>query len=751
MRKTCALLGILALALDNSIIPPLVSAARAEILARYDAGRRDGAPPLAPDHYQFNGRPWTAVLNTNADVTVGPVSPDGTNCANAWNISDNSSASGLNVSYSYPLDAATHARAMSDAWELTVVARMVTDFGGTRSGFIQFGNTNTQRRFLVTFDLNASGVLLMQFVGPNGGNDAFARGGDYHTHKIVYSPATDTVNYYVDWQLVRSGWAGDSSPDAIDGPAFGVNSPAGKGSLNFSLAQFGVQPPGPVAKALRYIQVGPFAERTAIQWDAATNPGGPGIKEYVVYRNGLEVQRAPSTTCTDVYLFPCHQYEFTVVAVDNSGAVHSPSLPFPVTSLPAKAAIGTNNVKVLLYNFPDYPGEPFTTNYANDLVFDGAWSAKAYFSEVSYGRLTLQGDTAGWFTMPQPASSYCGSIDENGLWYDCNSSRFIQDALSVLPPEHTNTLGNYANFLMVFQGVGTAGVAAGLYKIFSASNGFRQDVIAHELGHVLDGRGNHASSFLMHASGWSQCTVYRVGPDLLNPTNGCSVERYADDFDAMGAANSYHFSMYYKEMLGFLQPGNIQVADHDGDYELYAAEVPTAAVQMIKIPLEHGMFYFLEYRTLQGFNGPNTPQFGVAPIDGVLIRLRVARFPGSDAYTLRPKIELNPGTPFIDPYRGLRVAVVQKLGGHVIVNISGTGKPLKLTDVRLVGTSNQDVQLDFDSVPGARYLIQSSADLTSWLTEQTRIPALSSSTTQVLPNAAATTKKFFRVGVDTSP
>src|SRR5262245_55480736 len=118
----------------------------AQVVARYDAGLADGPPPGAPGQYTFNGQTWTAALNTNADITVGPISPDGTNCVNAWNVSDNSTNASLGASYSFPLSTGIQASANSNGWELTVVARMVTNFaGGIGSGtaFFQFGDTNT--------------------------------------------------------------------------------------------------------------------------------------------------------------------------------------------------------------------------------------------------------------------------------------------------------------------------------------------------------------------------------------------------------------------------------------------------------------------------------------------------------------------------------------------------------------------------------------------------------------------------------
>ena len=241
-----------------------------QVVGRYDAGLADGPPPVAPHQYNFNGQTWTATLNTNVDVTVGPVSSDGTNCVNAWNISDNSTNAGLSASYSFPIGPAIMAGANSNGWELTVVARMVTNFaGGFGSGtaFFQFGDTNTQHRFLILLNVFSDGTMAMQYVGTNGATTGFSQGTNYHTHKLAYSAATGTVKYYVDWQLqvASTGWTGDYSSNTIHGPAFGVIPGSARGSINFKRVDFGIEPPGPVAKAIRYIQVGPYPQRTAIQ------------------------------------------------------------------------------------------------------------------------------------------------------------------------------------------------------------------------------------------------------------------------------------------------------------------------------------------------------------------------------------------------------------------------------------------------------------------------------------------------------
>jgi hypothetical protein len=235
---------------------------------------------------------------------------------------------------------------------------------------------------------------------------------------------------------------------------------------------------------------------------------------------------------------------------------------------------------------------------------------------------------------------------------------------------------------------------------------------------------------------------------LFNLTSvGCFLGRYTDGYDTMAAGNSYHFNMFIKERMGFLEPSNILTVTNDGEYLLHRAETPTNAVQMIKLPLVDEMFYFLEYRTMTGFDGPGTPEPGGAPgpIDGVLIHLRPSKFPGSDADTIRPRLTLNPGTPFVDPYRNLLVEVTQKLGDHVKVRISGLNQPFRITDTQRTGA---DVRLTFNSIAGGRYAVQASSNLLAWQTFKTNILANGASTTNTVAGAGTNTHRFLRLAVD---
>src|SRR5688572_13792201 len=71
-------------------------------------------------------------------------------------------------------------------------------------------------------------------------------------------------------------------------------------------------PPAPVN--LRILQLGPEPTRVALQWNNVTDTGGSGLKEYILYRDGLEITRNTSPIGVDTYLLAGHTYTFRVAA-----------------------------------------------------------------------------------------------------------------------------------------------------------------------------------------------------------------------------------------------------------------------------------------------------------------------------------------------------------------------------------------------------------------------------------------------------
>ncbi len=500
---------------------------------------------------------------------------------------------------------------------------------------------------------------------------------------------------------------------------------------------------------------GPTPYLVYVRWDA---PFGP-VQDYFIYRNGLQVGQYAASDFLNFPLFfdprlqPNHSYTYQVVATYSNGAPPQASNPLLVVTPAATPVVGTNNVANVLVRFADYPDEPYTTNYPNAVMFTNEFSVSAYYREASYGKYSLEGSTHGWYTLPGNGSDYCAFMGGNGLWYGPNFPLIVQDANLLLPPAVSNLVASADIVQYIVHGLGTVGLSGGATKMYSSTNGFGVGSVLHEISHNIN--------FYGHSGSWNQPPGgYSVGPDLVNPyLGGGSASTYGDWYDPLGGGASVHHSTYFKEHAGWLETNNIQWIDHDGDYNIWAIENPTNKVQMLKYDLGNEMFYFFEYRTITGFDGPDTPAPALPAFDGVLGRLRLSFGVVGDIETMItypegrfvPQI-LNPDTPFVDPYRGFRLAVLSKSNGVATVRVSGVTNALRITHIHRPAT-NQNVELTFNSIEDARYLAEATTNFLTWQTVRTNILATSNAlgTVTTLTNAVTSPARFFRIGVDTGP
>lgn len=74
---------------------------------------------------------------------------------------------------------------------------------------------------------------------------------------------------------------------------------------------------------------------TSIQlaWAAATDTGGSGLREYVIFRNGTEIETTAVRTFTSTSLAPSTAYSFTVAARDNANNTSAQSASASATTL----------------------------------------------------------------------------------------------------------------------------------------------------------------------------------------------------------------------------------------------------------------------------------------------------------------------------------------------------------------------------------------------------------------------------------
>src|SRR5262249_7136307 len=64
------------------------------------------------------------------------------------------------------------------------------------------------------------------------------------------------------------------------------------------------------------------------------------------------------------------------------------------------AATGSRRVAVILFNFSNDASQPYSAAYARGVAFTNADSVAAYYSDSSWGQLSLGGDVYGWYTIP---------------------------------------------------------------------------------------------------------------------------------------------------------------------------------------------------------------------------------------------------------------------------------------------------------------------------------------------------------------
>jgi hypothetical protein len=221
----------------------------AELVADYQAGLA-GNPATAPSP---STQGWTAVSPSSdvANFTSAAISPDGTSGLNAWRMLDNSTATSQFLYWTKPFTTQQLTDAMAYGFRLLShmrVADPVASNGGANSVYINFGN-NAGRRWIIFFDINASGQIV---ASPQGGTTTTLTGVDpaaYHTHEIVYDAVTQAAEYKVDGVVKLSNWAGTTGTS--NGVRFGTESSGGRGDGYYNRISFIINdppvPPKPAA------------------------------------------------------------------------------------------------------------------------------------------------------------------------------------------------------------------------------------------------------------------------------------------------------------------------------------------------------------------------------------------------------------------------------------------------------------------------------------------------------------------------
>ncbi len=315
--------------------------------------------------------------------------------------------------------------------------------------------------------------------------------------------------------------------------------------------------------------------------------------------------------------------------------------------------VPTRKLLVALLKFSDTSPEPYTLAYARSSLDDNLIPK---MMEMSGGKLTVQADLFGWWTMPMTKAN-------------CDLAK-VEEQFYILAAQNGLDTASYQSFVMAIPG-GVSGDCSGVSGlgdiggspsiIYLINNSFGS--LGHELGHNLG---------LQHAQAWNRCDA-----GTYYGASNCNLVDYGSPNDMMGTGGG-EVQAYAKERLGWLgttDSNGILNVTSSGSYTLapYEGTTGTRALKLLREAESTGSttaWYFLEYRQPLGFDIGDT-----ANTDGVLVSVATsAKQPHlldmTQSTATRVDARLAPGSTYVDGVNGISVTTVSASDAGAVVTIS---------------------------------------------------------------------------------
>lgn len=325
---------------------------------------------------------------------------------------------------------------------------------------------------------------------------------------------------------------------------------------------------------------------------------------------------------------------FSRSMIDGEGAVNGDY----ATSVSNTTISGTINVPVMLLNFSD-TSSSFSRSDFNDFLFNDNKGLTAYYDEVSYGNLTIQGGSSGvvdWVKLPENHRFYGKN---NSAGYDANIGVMIEDALNLA--DRNVDFSQYADenndctvdlIAFIYQGNGE-------HQAVGASD----DIWAHKysldyLEAEGDGNGEYETDDACPADNSKNMVIndYFVAPELSTAGGRANVGTFAHEFGhvfglpdlydtngstdgstagagnwslmASGSKNGAnrdgespaHISAWGKYMLGWIDPVKVNGTDLS-DFELNESANNAEAI-LFENPLNSEEYFIVENKNQRGFD-----------------------------------------------------------------------------------------------------------------------------------------------------
>jgi M6 family metalloprotease-like protein len=361
----------------------------------------------------------------------------------------------------------------------------------------------------------------------------------------------------------------------------------------------------------------------------------------------------------------------------------SPSLPLPIIGY-APPIVPVSGVIRVLVVAAAYSDVNHTLSIAQ-LKKEWNGTVAAYYHEISYGKLTLQSDFGGWYTLPYPKAHYgknCISVND----VDCSGlDQSFQIANEVMPAlQKEVNLFNYDYYVFIHSGAG------------QETSGDKNDVwsVTYMSGVWIRTNSKTLQKFNIipeiEAKGtvpygvWCLEFGHNLGlPDLYNTNNHKTIlgpwelmDKGSFNGNPPGSSPA-HMSAWDKIKLGFISGHTLATAypSVNTTFTVDPTEVASPNVHAIKIwptiAANSSQYYLVEVRTKTGFDS-------ALPAEGVLITyvdetLPIGPVHVMDAHANQPDLGgavWNVGQTFTDAKSNLAVKIIGKVGNSYRITIS---------------------------------------------------------------------------------
>ncbi len=315
-----------------------------------------------------------------------------------------------------------------------------------------------------------------------------------------------------------------------------------------------------------------------------------------------------------------------------------------------------------------------------------------YYSEISYGKVRIEGDAYGWYKLPYDQAHYgknCLSINDADCSGQDNSWEIAQDV--VPQAEKDVNFANYNYFVFIHSGDGqeSSGVTDQVWSVTylggvsvpTTTETLTQFSVVSELeadGAVSLGVWCHEFAHLLNI------------PDLFNTNTGQSILGPWTIMDkgtwngAPPGSSPAHLIAWGKIQLGFISGSMLATANSGttSTFTIDPTEVASNNVHAVEIPLDSSSnpieYYLIEVRASIGFDSA-LPNFGVL-ISLVNNNAVVGPIHIIDGHPSVPNLNdavWDVGQTFTDSANGLSVSITGKTGNsyQVTVNRGGAQPP----------------------------------------------------------------------------